>query len=35
MKQDQLSEQVAELLMQALAHEQGGVRVYETAWSAP
>ena len=31
MKQEQLSEQVADLLMQSLAHERGGVQVYETA----
>jgi hypothetical protein len=31
MKQDQPSEQVAELLMQSLAHEKGGVQIYETA----
>jgi hypothetical protein len=31
MKQAQISEQVADLLMQSLAHERGGVRVYETA----
>jgi hypothetical protein len=31
MEQDQPSQQVAELLMQALAHERGGVRIYETA----
>src|SRR4051812_15073452 len=31
MQQDQMSEQVAELLMQALAHEKGGVQIYQTA----
>ena len=31
MKQDQPSEQVSELLMQSLAHEKGGVQVYEAA----
>lgn len=31
MKQDMPNAQVAELLMQSLAHEKGGVKVYETA----
>ncbi len=31
MKQAQPSEQVKELLMQSLAHEKGGMKVYETA----
>lgn len=31
MKQEQLNAQVAELLMQSLAHEKGGVQVYENA----
>ena len=31
MKQDRPSEQVTELLLQSLAHEKGGVQVYETA----
>jgi rubrerythrin len=30
-KQDQLNEQVIELLLQSLAHEKGGVQVYEAA----
>ena len=31
MKKDRPSEQVTELLLQSLAHEKGGVQVYETA----
>jgi rubrerythrin len=31
MKQDQPTPQVSELLMQSLAHEKGGVKIYETA----
>ena len=31
MKQDRPTEQVTELLLQSLAHEKGGVQVYETA----
>ena len=33
MKQEQLNEQVVELLLQSLAHEKGGVQVYENAVS--